>query len=188
MLKELLIKNRSYRRFKADEHIARETLLELIDGARLCPSAANLQRIRFAIFNTPEHNGKVFDTLAFAAYLKDVWQGPTPKEQPSAYIVLLTEKKPDVNLGIDIGIAAQSILLAAAERGIGGCMFRSFSSEEIGALVGSDTYSPELVIALGYPSETVMITDVKDGDIRYYRDENDVHCVPKRSLSELVLN
>lgn len=187
MFKELVRKNRSYRRFFAEKSISRDTLTELVDCARLSPSAANLQRIRYAIFNTEDENARIFDTLAFAAYIKDVWQGPKPCERPAAYVVLLTETKPDTNLAIDIGIAAQTLLLAATERGIGGCMFRSFSHDVVKSVVGKDSLEPELVIALGYPSEKVEICRVKDGDIKYYRDENDVHVVPKRSIEELII-
>ena len=188
MIKEIIKSNRSYRRFLPDREIKREVLLDLVDSARCSASAGNLQRIRFALFNTKEKNRQIFDSLAFAAYLKDVWQGPTVDEQPSAYVVLLTEKKPDVNLAIDIGIAAQSILLTATEQGIGGCIFRSFSAEKLTSLLECDKYSPELVVALGYPSEKVVLTDVKNGDIKYYRDERDVHFVPKYSTEELVIN
>jgi nitroreductase len=188
MIKELIKNNRSYRRFYQEREIKREVLLDLVDSAACSASAGNLQRIRYALINSKEKNALVFDSLAFAAYLKDVWSGPTPDEQPSAYIILLTEKKPDVNLAIDMGIAAQSILLTATEQGIGGCIFRSFSSEKISAVIGCDGYSPELVIALGYPSEKVVLTSVKDNDIKYYRDENDVHVVPKYSAEELVKN
>ena len=188
MIKELIEKNRSYRRFHADRTVDRETLISLVDSARISSSAGNLQRIRFAVFNSEDNNKALFESLVFAAYLKGTWGGPAPKERPSAYIVLLTEKKPDVNLAIDIGIAAEAILLTATEVGLGGCIFRSFSSENIERLVDFKGYSPELVIALGYPSERVVLTDVgSDGSIKYYRDKEDVHVVPKRSLDELIV-
>ena len=99
----------------------------------------------------------------------------------------MTEKSPDVNVGIDMGIAAEAMLLSAVDIGYGGCMFRSIKREELSAILGKEGYSPELVIALGAPSEEVYLTEARNGDIKYYRDELDRHAVPKLSLDELIL-
>ena len=186
MVYDLILKNRSYRRFRQARKIKTEELRFLIESARVTGSAANLQRIRYLLVNEENQCLEVFKTLSFAGYLKD-WGGPKDGERPSAYIVLMTEKEPDTNLAIDIGLAAQSILLTAREMGLGGCMFRSFKSEKLIPVLNKSPYIPSLVIALGEPSEDVYIVDSENGEIKYYRDENDRHAVPKLSLDELIL-
>jgi len=185
-ISNLIIKNRSYRRFSQERRPTAEELSEMINSARCASSAANLQRLRFALITDNQVCCEIFHTLAFAGYLKE-WQGPLPEERPTAYIVILTAKEPDINVGIDMGIAAEAILLTGCEMGFGGCMFRSFKREVLNSILSKEGYSPELVIALGVPSEHVYITDAKDGDIKYYRDKNDAHAVPKLSLSELII-
>ncbi|MBR2343350.1 MAG: nitroreductase family protein [Clostridia bacterium] len=182
----LLEKNRSYRRFFADRPVPADALLDMARAVRLSGSAGNLQRIRLVFINEPEECARVFSTLRFAAYLKD-WDGPAPDERPTAYAVFLTEAQPDKTLGIDIGIAAQSLLLTASERGLGGCIFGSFSAEGLAAATELYGLVPAIVVALGVPRETAVVTDVKDGDIKYYREADGTHTVPKRALSEIVL-
>ena len=186
MIRELIRENRSYRRFSADREVTREELYAMIDSARCSASAANRQRVRFILVNKKEECDRIFPLLSFAGYLKE-WDGPSESERPTAYIIMLTQDTPDVNLAIDIGIYAQSILLTAREMGLGGCMFRSFKKDKIKEFIGDIPYNAELVIALGEPSEKVYITNVLDGDIKYYRDECDRHAVPKLSLSELII-
>ena len=186
MLSELLKITRSYRRYKENERISEKTLREIAGAVRYTPSAANLQRVRVAIVNNDLQNKAVFDTLGFAAYLKD-WPGPKEGERPSAYFVLMTESDPDVNLAMDIGLSAEAIILSAREKGIGACLFRSFKREALSEILARDGYNPVLVISLGYPAEEVVIDEVKNGDIKYFRDENDVHHVPKLSPDELII-
>ncbi len=110
-----------------------------------------------------------------------------PHERPAAYIVIMSDSELNTDRAIDMGIAAEAILMAATESGYGGCMIRNFSKEKLSVLLGKAPYNPELVIALGKPAETVKLVDVKDGDTKYYRDENSVHYVPKLTLEELLL-
>ncbi|MGB9824485.1 MAG: nitroreductase family protein [Candidatus Hydrothermia bacterium] len=189
MLRDLIIKNRSYRRYYEDHHISRETLLELIDLARLCPSSMNLQPLRYIIVNTPEKCELVFQNVTWAAYLKD-WGGPKKGERPSAYIIVLAEKEVSKNYLIDAGLASMAILLGATEKGLGGCVMGSLNRENTRRLFNiPDRYEIIYAIALGKPREKVVIDEVgPDGDIRYWRDENDVHHVPKRKLEDIVLN
>jgi nitroreductase len=188
MLKDLVYKNRSYRRFDQNHKITLETLRELVDLARHSASGNNLQPLKFILSCDPEKNAKIFPHLGWAGYLKD-WPGPTEGERPSAYIIILGDTEIREGFGVDHGIAAQSIMLGATERGLGGCMIGSAKGEKISeALNISARYKVLLVLALGKPAEEVVIEDLgTDGDIRYYRDDEDVHHVPKRTLEELII-
>ena len=189
MLRDLVLRNRSYRRFKEHESIPLETLKELVDLARLTPSGANLQPLRYVLSNAPDQNAAIFPALAWAGYLKD-WPGPAEGERPAAYIVIVGDKRARAQAGCDHGIAAQTILLGAAEKGLGGCMIGSIKIDELMMILGLDPehYEILLVLAMGVPTETVVLEDVDEtGSIRYYRDENDVHHVPKRKLDDIIL-
>ncbi len=189
MLKDLIIKNRSYRRYYEDYQISRETLSELIDLARLSPSSMNLQPLRYFIINTPERCELIFQNVTWAAYLKD-WGGPKKGERPSAYIIVLAEKDISKNYLIDAGLATQSILLGAVEKGLGGCIMGSLNRERVRELFKiPDKYEIVYAIAIGKPKEKVVIEEVgPNGDIRYWRDENDIHHVPKRRLDDIVID
>lgn len=188
MLKELVYKNRSYRRFDQSHTITLETLRELVDLARNSASGNNLQPLKYILSANPEKNAQIFPHLGWAGYLKD-WPGPAEGERPSAYIIILGDTEIREGFGIDHGIAAQSIMLGATEKGLGGCMIGSAKGEKIAeALDIPPRYKVLLVLALGKPAEKVVLEDLgTDGDIRYYRDDEDVHHVPKRTLAELIL-
>ncbi len=187
-LKDLLLKNRSYRRFYQNEEITIHQLRELIDLARLSPSGGNLQPLKYFLSNTAEKNEVIFASLAWAGHLKE-WPGPEKGEQPSAYIIILGDSSIKTQVKNDQGIAAQSIILGAVEMGLGGCIIGSVKREKLRDALGIGShYEILLVIALGKPKETVVIENLNDaGDIRYWRDENQVHHVPKRSLDDLIL-
>mgnify|MGYP005843611579 CR=1 FL=1 len=189
MLKDLILHNRSYRRFYQDVPLSRETLKELIDLARLSASAANRQPLKYYLSCQPEINACIFPHLAWAGYLKD-WGGPKEGERPSAYIIVLGDKTISQDFGCDHGIAAQSILLGAVEKGLGGCIIGSVRRNELAqALNLPDRYEILIVIALGKPKEQVVIETVgADGNIKYWRDEQGVHHVPKRSLDEVIIS
>ncbi len=187
-LKDLITKNRSYRRFFQNENIESEILEQLVDLARLSPSGGNLQPLRFFLSNTKETNNLIFETLAWAGYLKD-WIGPEEGERPSAYIIILADKSSPKPSDFDAAIAAQSILLGAVEKGLGGCIIGSVNREKLQEYLNIALHLKiSLVIALGRPREKVLIEDVKNNDIRYWRDENGIHHVPKYRLEELILN
>lgn len=189
MLKDLVLKNRSYRRFYEEEAIDLDALKALIDLARLSGSGANNQPLKYILSNNPQKNNVIFPNMKWAGYLAD-WLGPVEGERPSAYIVILGDKDIAAQAGVDHGIAAQSILLGAAEKGLGGCMIGSINRKQLRRdLEIPDQYDILLVIALGKPKETVVLETVgADGDIKYWRDENEVHHVPKRPLDEIILN
>jgi nitroreductase len=188
MLRDLIKRNRSYRRFYQDEPIAIDTLRELVDLARLSASGANKQPLRYILSCTAEKNASIFPHLAWAGYLRH-WRGPEEGERPSAYIIILGDTQISQSFGVDPGIAAQSILLGATEQGLGGCIIASVQREPVRQALGIDSrYEILYVLALGKPRETVVIEPVgPEGDIKYWRDDSGVHHVPKRSLEDLIV-
>jgi|UniRef100_A0A7V6A5L7 nitroreductase len=188
MIEDLIRHNRSCRRFYQDQPVSREILLSLVNLARLSASAANLQPLKYALSWEPEKNAAIFATLAWAGYLKD-WPGPAEGERPAAYLIILGDREIAANVGCDHGIAAQSILLGAREKGLGGCMIGSIKRDQLRQVLGlPERYDLLLVIALGRPKEVVVLDEVgPDGDIRYWRDEKGLHHVPKRRLEDIVV-
>ena len=188
MLEELILKNRSFRRFDQKIGLTRKDLENLVNLARISASAANLQPLKFYLSWEPEKNKLIFPRLAWAGYLKD-WSGPAEGERPSAYIIILGDTTLASSFGPDSGIAAQSILLGAVEKGLGGCMIGSIQREELRRVLSiADRYDILLVLAIGKPTEKVYLEQVSEKkDIRYWRDRQGIHHVPKRSLRDIIL-
>ncbi|MEJ2637249.1 MAG: nitroreductase family protein, partial [Calditrichia bacterium] len=160
-LKDLVLRNRSYRRFYEDVEISRDVLRELVDLARLSASAANRQPLKYIISSDTAKNSEIFPHLRWAGYLKE-WPGPAEGERPAAYIIILGDTSIASSAGCDHGIAAQSILLGAAEKGLGGCMIESIRREALReALELTKRYQILLVIALGKPKEAVVLETVQ---------------------------
>lgn len=188
MIRELIEKSRSYRRFHQDFKIEVETLKELVELARLSAAAGNLQPLKYMLSNTPEKNETIFKNLGWAGYLKN-WPGPGEGERPSAYIIVLGDTRICKSFGCDHGIACQNIMLGAVEKGLGGCMIGSVNRESLRKSLGiHDHLEILLVLALGKPKETVVLETVgPDGDIKYWRDSEGIHHVPKRRLEDIIV-
>jgi nitroreductase len=188
MISELIRKCRSYRRFYQEISMNTADLREMVDNARLSASARNAQSLKYIISNNKNYNERIFPNLAWAGYLKD-WSGPIEGERPSAYIIMLNDTEISNNYFCDHGIAAQSILLTAVEKGFGGCIIAAIQREKLcEELKIPKRYEILQVIALGKPKETVVIDPLEEnGDIKYWRDENQVHHVPKRNLKDIIL-
>jgi nitroreductase len=187
-MKELVLKNRSYRRFHQSESVSIETLKDLVDLARLSATGGNMQPLKFIVSNDASRNDLIFPQLGWAAYLKD-WAGPGDGERPSAYIIILGDTRIKTSFGCDHGIVAQSMLLGAVEKGLGGCIIATIQKPALSqALAIPNHFEVLLVIALGKPKEAVVIEPIgPSGDIKYWRDAQGVHHVPKRSLDELIV-
>ncbi len=186
-LRELILKNRSCRRFYENKTVPRERLRQWVDLARLSPSASNLQPLKYIISADPQTNARIFSTLAWAGYLND-WPGPAEGERPAAYIVILADRTIKYPIDCDHGIAAQSILLGAVEAGFAGCIVGSVDRPELRRLLNIPSHLEILlVLALGKCREKRIIEEVgKNGDVRYWRDEQGIHHVPKRSLEDII--
>ena len=178
-------KTRSFRRFREQERIPEDRLRAIIEAARLAPSAANLQLLRFSFLNEVHSCGEIFPFVNWAGYLKD-WDGPEPGERPAAYIVIHTPREKKPFTGIDTGITAAYMVLAAKDAGYGSCMILSFNREEIESRLGIPGYDVGLLIALGVPAEEVVIEEY-DGSVEYWRSDDGRHHVPKLSLDSLIV-
>ena len=188
MVKELIYKNRSYRRFFQDVLIDLETLIGFIDLARHSASAANLQPLKYILSCDAKANALIFEHLVWAGYLKD-WPGPGEGERPSAYIVILADTAISKNCSVDSGIACQSILMGATEKGLGGCIIGSVRRDGLRQTLNIEgRFEILLVVALGKPKEKIKVEYIDTGgDIKYWRDTAGVHHVPKRKLEELII-
>ncbi len=186
-VKDLILRNRSYRRFHQDVPVPLELLLEMVEAARLSGSARNMQPLCYILVNGIEDCAKIFPTLAWAGYMKE-WPGPAEGERPAAYVVQLGDLDLTDEWWCDDGIAAQSMMLTAVEKGFGGCIIGSVQREKLHVLLDiPPRYKIIQVLALGKPAEVVVIDEVVDGDIKYWRDEEGIHHVPKRNLQELII-
>ncbi|QTA92718.1 nitroreductase family protein [Desulfonema magnum] len=189
MIEELILKNRSCRRFYQDHSVDSESLKSLVNLARLSASAGNLQPLKYILSCDPEMNAQIFSCLAWAGYLKD-WPGPDQGERPSAYIIILGDTEISKDFGCDHGIASQSILLGAKEKGLAGCIIGAINREKLRDILNIPAqFKILLALAMGKPKEEIVTQDVgTDGSIRYWRDDKGVHHVPKRSSEEIILN
>ena len=190
MFNDLVRSNRSYRRFYQDVTTDMGTLRELVDLARLTPSGSNKQPLKYIISNQPEKNAIIFSHLGWAMQLKN-WGGPPEGERPAAYILILHDTQVSDSPGCDQGVAAQTILLGAVEKGLGGCMLGSVRMKKESlcqSLKIPPRYDVLLAVALGKPKEKVIIEQMNpDGDTKYWRDNIGVHHVPKRRLEEIII-
>jgi nitroreductase len=188
-LRDLVLRNRSYRRFDESHRIPRETLVELVGLARCTASATNRQPLKYFLSADTETNDKIFPCLFWAAFLQD-WKGPAPGERPTAYIVVMIDETLTRDWWCDDGIASQTMLLGAAEKGLGGCMIGAINKDKLRQALGIPEHLKiRLVLALGKPAEKVVLEDLEPGgDARYWRDDEGVHHVPKRGLDELIVD
>ena len=185
----LIFRNRSYRRFNEETVIPMDVLRKLTGYARLSASSGNVQALKFNLSADKVNNEKIFKHLKWAFYLKD-WDGPEEGERPSAYIIILGDTEIHPVIDIDVGIAAQSILLGATELGFGGCMLASIERTGLRKELNiPKRYQIPLIIALGKPVEQVVIEELESSDnIVYWRDVNEIHHVPKRKLDDLIID
>ena len=191
MLRDLVVKNRSYRQFVESPRVTREKMAEYVELARFAPSSVNIQPLKYRLVSDPVECTALFPLTGWARALPE-FPGPAEGHRPTGYVLIChdTEIAPNAaRFDRDIGIVAQTIMLRAVEDGFGGCMIGNFNPEKVAALLGVDErYKPCLLLALGVPGEEIILEDAKPGQsVSYYRDEQYIHHVPKRTLDEVLL-
>ena len=192
MMSEWVRRTRTVRRFQEERQIDSALVRQWIDLARLGGSARNGQVLKYMVIKEDGLRRQLFPLLGWAGYLRD-WPGPAPGERPPAYVACLLDTEllrgPETEAHFDLGIATQNLLLGAAECGVFGCRIGAFSSSAVHHLLQlTDRFKVLLVLALGYPAETIALEELgPEGDIRYWHDEQGVHHVPKRRLTEILI-
>lgn len=183
----LLQSNRSYRRFDESHRISEDKLKYLISLTRYAASGRNAQPLKYLLVNDKTLCDALFPFTSWAGYLK-TWDGPAEGERPAAYILVLKDFAISSNIYCDDGIAIQTIMLGATEKGLGGCIIGAFNKQQVIDLFTiPERFEPLYILALGKPAERVVLEDIQNDDVRYWRDMEDVHHVPKRTTDELIL-
>ncbi len=188
MIKDLVLKNRSYRKFHNNRKISEDTLMELVDLARTTPSSKNLQPLKYLLVTDNGDVDFLYGQLNWAWYLKD-WEGPKENERPPAYIIMCIDTNLNEKALIDAGISAQTILLGAAEKGLGGCIIRTVNGYAVSKQFNLPSNIEVVqVIALGYPNQEIILTDIDEtGSVKYHEDKMGNHVVPKRKLDDIII-
>jgi nitroreductase len=188
MLKDLVLKNRSYRKFHADRIVSAELLKSLVDLARNTPSSKNLQPLKYILVHDKPVSDRVFSSLGWARHLKD-WNGPSVEERPPAYLIMLLDKSVSSEADTDAGIAAQTILLGATELGLGGCIIRTVKKDDLMNFFGlHEKFKILLVIAIGYPNQKITLTTVPESGSTNYFEKDGIHYVPKRNTEDIIID
>lgn len=189
-LNELVKKNRSFRSFESGVVMDDALLLSFIENARISSATMNLQPVKYRIVNTKEEVAALLPLTRWAASLKNI-KLPPEGHGPSAFIVICHDNTVVPFSPIfykDTGMCAELIMLSATEAGYGGCIIGSADPKAVSELLGLDEgLFPTLILGLGKPCETVVLTEAEDGNVGYYRDENNVHYVPKRKLEDIIV-
>lgn len=192
MFLDLVKQARSHRGFRQDRKVTRQELEHLVECARFTPAARNDQVLKYYLAEKPETVAVIQPLTKWAGALAELHL-PRKGAEPVAYIVICLDGSLAENPAPyqrDVGIVAQTMLLAAAEMGLNGCMIGSFAAGELREKLGlPEAIKPQLLLALGEGTDRIVMTDVgEDGSTTYYRDAEDIHYVPKRTLEQLILN
>lgn len=186
MLKELILRNRSYRKFHAEIPVLEAELEYLVDLARQTPSSKNRQPLKYILVTQKPESDFIFEQLSWAKHLTD-WSGPSADERPPAYLIMLLDTRLNPEAGIDAGISAQTILLGAVAKNLGGCIIRTVNRQAISQHFNLPAHLEILLaIAIGKPKQEIKLVKVKDGNTEYFTDKEGIHCVPKRELQEVI--
>lgn len=185
-LDKLLTRNRSYRGYDNSYIVRPDQLRRIISVATKIPSARNSQLLRFRPV-THEEAAKVSPYIRLGGALKDM-KLPFEGTEPRAFVVVCAATDaPDHYVYIDLGIAAQSMLLQAVEIGLGGICIGAFDKAAVKESLALP-YEPLLVVAIGKPNEKIELVEIHEGENKnYWRNEEGVHFVPKIVLDELIL-
>ncbi len=182
---DVILSRRTVRQFRSDP-IPESILEQMVNAARLAPSAANRQPLEYVIVNQSQVCERIFPCLKWAAYINPNGD-PLPGQEPAAYIaVLVNTVIRQIRHQWDAGAAIENMLLTAWDQGIGSCWIISADKPSIADILCiPDSHEIDSVIALGYPAETSVVEDFQ-GSVKYWKDEAGGFHVPKRLLKNII--
>lgn len=185
---ELVREARSCRRFIENEPVGAQALRDMVDCVRVATNSRNRQPLRYIAVSGEKKRLKLFAHTNWASALG--WKGPPEGERPTGFIVILSAVESGAPVYYDAGIAAQTMQLHAASMGLGCCMLNNFPRGPVREILSiPEELEIMLLLAFGKPKEERRIVDASTGgDLRYWRDENNVHYVPKLVLEHVLLD
>ena len=133
MLKDLLKACRSYRGYDESYRFTEEELMELVDHTRYAASSMNIQPLKFYLAWEKEEVDRIQPLTGWAKQMPEM-ELPHKGMCPTAFIIICQDLSVDDRLARfhrDVGLVAQTILLAAAEKGLGGCMIGSYGAKPV---------------------------------------------------------
>ena len=183
---DLILNRRTIRKFE-QKPITDEMMKKYINAARLAPSAANRQPLKYVGIVSKVKVSEVFDNVKWAGYLAPDYN-PKENERPTAFIAVCVDNDiSKAGYDMDIGASIENIILTALEDGVGACWMGAIDKPKITEILNlPENLTLSCVVALGFSAETPKDVEMCDGDVKYYL-ENGTLCVPKRSLDEVIL-
>lgn len=184
-LYDLIISRRSIRQFQR-KPVSQDILRDIVNAARLAPSAANRQPLEFIVVDEESKRMEIFPCLKWAGYITPEGN-PKPGQEPQAYVVVLVNTHIR-NKGFqwDAGAAIENMILTAWEKGVGSCWIISVDKDRVkSAMNVPPDYEVDSVIAFGYPAEAPVIEDLQDS-VAYWKDKDGCLHVPKRKLGDVI--
>lgn len=184
---DLILKRRTIRKFE-QKPISNDDLKKYINAARLAPTAANRQPLKYIVVSSRENVGKVFECVKWAGYLAPDYN-PKENERPTAFIAVCIDTDiSESGYEMDIGAAVENIILTALDDGVGACWMGAIDRLEISKILKlSQNLTLSCVVALGFSAETPMEVEISENNVKYFL-ENDTLCVPKRTMEEVLLD
>ncbi len=184
-LDALLARNRSYRGYDKKVVVGMSTLEKIVAVNTKIPSARNQQVLRFKLVTRDSGADKVLANIKMGGALPELHL-PFEGTEPEAFIIVCSTEPESKLVDIDLGIAAQSMLLKAVDLGLNGLMIGAFNKSAITEAFALPC-EPLLILAVGKGAETIRLTEIREGESHRYYRENGIHYVPKVSLSDLLL-
>lgn len=185
---EAIMKRRTIRKYKQIKP-ANDVLKKIINSARVCASAANMQPLKYMVVSSDEMCKRIFPCLKWAAYFKDGSGKPKEGEKPTAYVIILGDKNIKTSFDTDAGAAITNMMLTAYEEGLGSCWFASVKRQKVKEILNIDeNLDVVYILSLGFPMEESNECEMKDNDVKYFRNEDGSISVPKRSMDEVLID
>ena len=186
-LVSLLKKNRSYRGYAPAYKVPVTALEQIVAVNPLLPSAKNQQALRFKLVTEGNGDDIVLKNIKLGGMLPELHL-PFAGTEPRAFIIVCSTVPESKMLHVDLGIAAQSMLLKAVDLGYNGLIIGAFNAKKIEEAFALP-YPPVLILAIGKGNEKIVLKEISENESHaYYRDENGTHYVPKVRWEELVIS
>ncbi len=185
-IETLMEKNRSYRGYNKDFVVKQDMLERIVAVNTKIASAKNQQVLRFKLVTRETGAGTILQNIKLGGLLPELHL-PFPGTEPEAFIIMCSTVPENRFVDIDLGIAAQSMLLKASEMGLNGIMIGAFNKAKI-IEAFQLPYEPLLLLAIGKGMETIKLQPVDEGsNLAYYREESGVQYVPKIRSEQLII-